>query len=65
MTEFEKLKEEFDKETDGAENDKWTHFNEISEELYRLAGETITNKMNQNLENERNMLEQRVKLQSE
>ena len=59
------MKEEYDKETEGAGSDKWIYFNEISEELYRLAGETITSKINQNLENEKNILEQKVKMQTE
>ena len=39
------------------------HFNEIAEDLYRLAGETITNKINKNIEHERKILEQKMAIQ--
>lgn len=44
------MKDQYDIETsEGDSIEKWKYFNEISENLHRLAGETITTKINKNL----------------
>jgi len=44
---LDEIKKAFADETGNSlSSEKWIHFNEISEGLYKLAGETITNKIN-------------------
>jgi hypothetical protein len=48
---FERLKREYDHETnEGEKEEKWAYFNQIAEEIYKLAGETITTKINRSME---------------
>jgi hypothetical protein len=59
-------KDQYDVETgDGDSLEKWKYFNELSENLYRLAGETITTKINKNLHQEKVMMQQKMQLQEE
>lgn len=50
---------------DGDSLEKWKYFNEISENLYRLAGQTITTKINKNLHQEKIMMQQKLQIQEE
>ena len=44
------MKKQFDRQTkDGDSEEKWKHFNEMSEYIYKLAGETITCRLSKNL----------------
>lgn len=66
VKDFEEIKEQYDSATkDGDSIEKWKHFNEISEHLYRLAGETITTKINKNLHHEKQLMEQKMLMQQE
>lgn len=67
VEELEQVKQQFSEETSSAGQsvEKWHHFNELAENLYRLAGEAITEKLNNNLIFEKQLLEQRINLQEE
>lgn len=56
------MKEKYEKQTGGGGGDKWSYFNEASEAVHRLAGETITNKINQALQQEKQLLQEKISL---
>jgi hypothetical protein len=61
LEDFNQLKGRFERET-GTGADKWAFFGEMSESVHRLAGETITQKMNNALQLEKQILEEKIQL---